>query len=219
MRKRLLESAMLVFAQKGISSSVIHDVVVAADVSQGSFYNYFRTNEDLFHALAEELSNEIVRMIETVIGEMEDPTLRVATAIRSYLHLMRAYPVVAQFVASAGLRLANEGSAVYDYLPRDLKAGQKRGDFDSGPIEVAMDMIGGTGLMAIYRIASGKTTRNYPERIVAHMLRALGIEASTADQLTAHPLPKLTVPPDFLLARAQARLAADTSDDKRTARA
>lgn len=214
MRKRLLESAMLVFAQKGLTASVIQDVVAAAEVSQGSFYNYFRTSDDLFHALAEELSNEIMRMIESVVGHIGDPALRVATAIRCYLHLMRSYRVVAQFVASAGLRLVNKESVAYIFLPRDLKAAQRQGRFDATVIDSTIDLIAGAGLMAIARMATGRTRRNHPEQVTTLILRALGASAADAAALVALPLPKFAAPADSLFARAQARLVAAAAKSK-----
>ena len=47
MHRKLVESALLVFAEKGVDASVIEDVIAAADVSRGTFYNYFRTNGEL----------------------------------------------------------------------------------------------------------------------------------------------------------------------------
>lgn len=208
MRKRLLESAMIVFAQKGIGASVIPDVVAAAEVSQGSFYNYFRTNEDLLAAVSEELSNEMVLLIETAVGDIDDPALRVATAIRSYLHLARSYRVVARFLSSAGLHLAGKKSAIYEYLPPDIKEGQKRGDFDDASLDVAVDLIRGAGLVAVHRMANGRTAKDYPEKIVQAILRSLGVTAASASRLTAMPLPKLIAPPESLLAKAQSRLEA-----------
>lgn len=208
MRRRLLESAIVVFADKGIAGTLIQDVVAAAGVSPGSFYKYFRTNEDLFRTLAEELSNEIMRLIDSAIDEIDNPAAKVATAIRSYLHLMRSYRIVAQFVATAGLQLATRGSVAYDFLPRDLKAAQKLGYFDAERMEAAMDMIGGTGLMAIVRIARGRTPKDYPEQIVGLLLRALGQSAEAAAHLIDLPLPKVKAPADSLFARAQARLLA-----------
>jgi AcrR family transcriptional regulator len=207
MRKLLLESAMVVFAQKGITASVVQDVVAAAEVSQGSFYNYFRTSEDLLLSLAEELSNEVVQTIESVIVGIEEPALRVATAMRSYLHLMASYPIVAKFISQTGFLLVNKGSAAYQYLPRDLKAGQETGDFEITPIEVALDIIGGAGLMAIHRIASGQASTDYPEKVVEFILRSLGIRQGNLAKMIAHPLPALAVPPDSLFSRSQARLA------------
>ncbi|MGT2493854.1 TetR/AcrR family transcriptional regulator [Cupriavidus basilensis] len=69
---------------------MIPDVIAAAGVSQGSFYNYFRTNDDLLAAVSDALSHDMVQMIESVVGDIEDPALRVATGIRLYLHLARS---------------------------------------------------------------------------------------------------------------------------------
>jgi len=206
MRMRLLESAMIVFAQKGVGASVIPDVVAAAEVSQGSFYNYFRTNEELLVAVSEELSNEMLALVEAAVGGIDDPALRVATAIRSYLHLARSYPIVARFLSSAGLSLAGEGSAAFDYLPPDIKEGQKRGFFSSMPLDAATDLVAGASLIAIHRMANNRTPKRYPETMVEAMLRGLGIDAAAARSLTEAPLPKLAAQPESLLAKAQARL-------------
>jgi AcrR family transcriptional regulator len=211
MRKRLLESAIIVFSQKGVGASVIPEVVAAAEVSQGSFYNYFSTNEELLAAVGEELSNEMVQLIESVVGGIEDPALRVATAIRCYLHLARSYRVVARFLASAGLQLGGEKSSVYEYLPPDIKEGQKRGCFDEMPLDIAMDLVRGAGLAAVHRIANGRIAKDYPERMVQAILRSLGVSTAEAVRLTATALPRLSAPPESLFAQAQARLEAKTA--------
>src|SRR5271165_6765365 len=75
MRKRLIESAMIVFAENGTGATMIPDVIAAAGVSQGSFYNYFRTNDDLLTAISEELSNEMLHLVEDSVGVIDDPAL------------------------------------------------------------------------------------------------------------------------------------------------
>ncbi|MDF3885832.1 MULTISPECIES: TetR/AcrR family transcriptional regulator [Cupriavidus] len=206
MRKRLIESAMIVFAQRGIGASVIPDVIAAAGVSQGSFYNYFRTNDDLLAAVSDALSHDMVQMIESVVGDIEDPALRVATGIRLYLHLARSYPVVAQFLSGTGLSLVGKKSSVYEYLPSDIKEGLKTGTFDEASADVALDMVAGAGVIAVHRMAQGKTTKDYPERIVRAVLRSLGVSAASATKLTSAPLPKLVAPPESLLEKAQEKL-------------
>lgn len=214
MRKRLVESAMIVFADKGVGASVIPDVVAAAEVSQGSFYNYFRTNEDLLAAVSNELSSDMIVLIESVVGEVADPPLRVALALRSYLHLARSHRLLACFLAGAGLRLAGAGkearqqSAVYHFLPADLEEGQKRGDFIAAPVETLVDLIKGASLIAIDRMAHSRVAKNYPDTIVAGILRALGMPAGEAERLAAQPLPRLVPAEDSLLARVQLRAAA-----------
>lgn len=206
MRQRLVETAMLVFADKGVGASVIPEVVAAAGVSQGSFYNYFRSNEELLAAVSDELSGEMVQLIEAAVGDIEDAALRVATGMRCYLHFARAHRLLARFLAAAGLRLLAQQSAALRYLPADLEEGQRRGLFDSSPLPIVLDLIAGAGLVAIDRIARGRVPRDYPDNIVGAILRALGMERAAIAPLLAAPLPKLKPAADSLLARAQARL-------------
>ncbi|QUN32876.1 TetR/AcrR family transcriptional regulator (plasmid) [Cupriavidus sp. KK10] len=208
MRRRLIESAMVVFAQRGIGSSVIPEVIAAAGVSQGSFYNYFRTNDDLLEAVSDVLSHDMVQMIEGVAGDIEDPALRVATAGRLYLHLVRTYPIVAQFLSGTGFSLVGKKSAIYEHLPADIKEGVKRGTFDADAADIGLDMATGAVLIAVQRIANGRTARDYPERIVRVVLKALGVPAASAAKLIAAPLPKLVAPPESLLKAAQQKFAA-----------
>jgi AcrR family transcriptional regulator len=217
MRRRLIESAMIVFANRGVGASVIPEVVAAAEVSQGSFYNYFRTNEDLLAAVSTELSNDMIGLIESVAGAIDDPALKVASAVRCYLHLARSHRLLARFLAAAGLRLAGASreararSAAYEFLPADLKAGQASGAFIAMPVEVAVDVVKGACLVAIDRMVHARTSKDYPDRIAATVLRALGVPAAEADRLTARALPKLVPAPDSLLARVQARAAEQES--------
>jgi AcrR family transcriptional regulator len=208
MRKRLIESALIVFAERGVGASVIPEVVAAAEVSQGSFYNYFRTNEDLLTAVSEELSNEMLQTIEGVVGEIADPGLRVATAIRCYLQLARNCRLVARFLAGAGMRVGGEHSMVYDVLPPDLEEGARVGQFDPAALMVAVDVIKGTVLVAMHRMAHGRIAKDYPEQMVQAMLRSLGMNTADAVRLTAAPLPRLATPAESLLARVQARASA-----------
>lgn len=205
MRQRLVETALLVFAEKGVGASVIPDVVAAAGVSQGSFYNYFRSNEELLAAVGDELSGELVQLIEPVVGDIADPALRVATGIRCYLHYARIHRLLARFLAAAGLPLLARHSAALRYLPADVEEGQRSGLFDATPLPILLDLITGTGLAAIDRMARGRVGRDYPDNVVASMLRALGMQREAVSGLVNAPLPKLKAAAGSLLVRAQAR--------------
>lgn len=205
MRARLVESAFAVFAQKGLGASVIQDVITAAGVSQGTFYNYFRTNEDLLQAVGEELNNELVNLIEGVVLQYDDPALRIASGVRMYLQKARNYPLFAKFVVSAGLHLANPNNLIYDYLPPHLEAGFASGRFRRMPIEVALDLIGGLALIAVSRIAAGEASDDYPNQVVLALLGALGMTEQQAQALTSLPLMEVQGSQESLVARASMR--------------
>src|SRR5471030_1461143 len=207
MRRRLIESAMIVFAEKGVGASVIPEVVAAAEVSQGSFYNYFRTNDDLLAAV----SAEMIQLIEPAVGDIADPALRVATGMRYYLHLARSQRLLARFLAAGGLRLLTHQGEVFRYLPADLEEGQQKGSFAPVPLDIVLDVAAGAALVAIDRMARGRVAKDYPEKMVAAVLRTLGMTVEQTERVTAPVLRKLVPAADSLLARAQARAKAQES--------
>lgn len=210
MRARLVESALAVFADKGVGASAIQEVIAAAGVSQGTFYNYFRTNDELLLAVAEELSNELIDAIESEVSKYEDPAVRIATGVRLYLYKARAFPLFARFIVSTGLHLASPNNLIYEYVPQHLEAGRVSGRFHRVPTEVALDLIGGQALMAIARLVTGEAAQDYPEQVVATLLRALGVPQKEAEKIAFAPLAPLAIPEDSLAARATARAVAST---------
>lgn len=211
MRQRLVESALLVFAERGVGASVIQDVIATAKVSQGTFYNYFRTNDELLFAVSEELNNELLRLIESEVGGYEDPAKRIACGLRLYLHTVRKYPLIAKFVCQAGLHAAGPNNLVYELLPPHIAQGQAAGRFLPFGTETALDVIAGTSLAAVLRISSGEARSDYPENVVAAILRGLGMSDAQSRKLVALPLTPIDVASDSLLERGHARYMAGSA--------
>lgn len=206
MRRRLVESAMLVFADKGAGASVIQEVVAEANVSQGTFYNYFCTNEDLLAAVIDELNNELMSTIESVVGGIDDPARRIATGIRLYLHTAETYPVLARFICGVKLQTANSNNLLFSLLPPDIEEGIAKGRFVATPMPVALNLIAGTVIAAVTCIAEG-VEAGFAEHIAEVILRGLGTEAPEAKAIVELQLAPLSLPPDFLLIRATIRLS------------
>lgn len=205
MHRRLVESAMLVFAEKGVDASVIDDVLVAAEVSRGTFYHYFRTNAELLAATSEAIDNELLTAIEARVGALADPAERIACGIRLYFHTARRYPLLARFLSRAGFDVNSPRNRFYAYLPRHVQEGMQSGQFCAMQAEVALDLIAGTCLLALFRLSAGTSATDYPEQVVAAILRGLGVQATHLARLLAIPLQPLLLPPDALLERSHAR--------------
>lgn len=205
MRQRLVESAMLVFAEKGVDASVIDDVLAAAQIARGTFYYYFRTNHELLIAASEELINEMLGLIEAVVGEYEDPAKRIAMGLRLCFHTARKYPLFSKFVSRSGFQVNSPNSRFYDYLPPHIQAGMDAGKFKQLRMEVALDLIFGTSMIALFRMSASEVLEDYPEQVVATILRGLGMKEGEATKLVSMKLVPLIPPPDSLLERSQAR--------------
>lgn len=207
-RAHLVETAMLVFAEKGVGASVIQEVIATAEVSQGTFYNYFRTNEDLLVAVSGELNNELLGLIESEVGGLTDPAKRIAAGLRLYLNAARDYPLFARFVVSAGLHAAGPNNLIYEYLPPHIEGGMASARFYAMSTEAALDLIAGAALAAVVRIAAGEVPPDYAQEVVTAILRGLGVSPAQAAKLASPDPASINVPAKSLLARSHARSAA-----------
>jgi len=52
-KKRIIEAAARVFAQKGYARAAVADIAVTAEIGKGTIYAYFDSKEDLFFAVFE----------------------------------------------------------------------------------------------------------------------------------------------------------------------
>lgn len=65
-RSELLEAAEKLFREKGYANTVVSDIVKESGVAQGTFYVYFKSKEDIFLAILEEIREGIINEIESV---------------------------------------------------------------------------------------------------------------------------------------------------------
>src|SRR3954449_8862817 len=87
-RKKLLEAARKVFAEKGYGEATARDIVRETDLATGTFYNYFDSKEHVFRALLEPLATKAraaVRVQRTRSGAtLED---RIHDAYHAYFEI------------------------------------------------------------------------------------------------------------------------------------
>jgi AcrR family transcriptional regulator len=207
MRARLIESAMLVFARRGAEGSVIDEVISVAEVSRGTFYHYFRTNEELLAAVATEVGNQLLQIVDPVIRDLPDPAARVACGLRLTLMVARAHPHLAAFLVRGGPAALGEQSLASRYLARDIAIGMAAGQFTVADSRLAFDLVIGAALAAFHTLQAAAVSASYPQDMALAVLLALGVPKAAAAKAAAWPLPPLQLPENSLLVRAQARAA------------
>src|SRR5262245_48241463 len=205
MRRKLVESALLVFAEKGVDASVTDDVIAAAEVSRGTFYNYFQTNSELLLAVIEDLGNEVVDLIETRVQALPTPAARLFTGLRLYLDTARRYPLFARFITRVGPQAIGPDNLVYEYIPVHIADAIAAREFVDVPVSVALDMIVGAGLIAVARISAGCADDAYLGAMLLALARSLGLDRPRAESLLHKPLAPLELEANSLLLRSQAR--------------
>jgi AcrR family transcriptional regulator len=182
---RIVEAALRVFAEKGPDTPVIDDFIQAAEVARGTFYNHFRTTEELLTATSNWLENDLMAAIETVNGRLEDPVQRLATGIRLWLHLSRGDAVFCAFLVRSRFR----GRIVERHLARDLGGGLESGRLIAPSIDIARDLVVGAVREAQVRMMGARVPQGYPEDVARMILRALRVDERRVDNLLQTPLP------------------------------
>jgi AcrR family transcriptional regulator len=205
MRACLVECALLVFAEHGIDSNIIDKVIKAAGVSRGTFYNHFRTDGDLFVAVATEVSNEIMRVVNPVVEPEPDLAARVSLGIRYVFQLIENYPLLAEFLNQGGQSALRHGKLVNEIVPRDLRLGMASGAFSITDLQLGLDLILGPVLLGFHTVLSDQVGKNYARDLAASILMSLGVAGPEARHYCERPLLTLRMPPDSLFGRAELR--------------
>lgn len=198
-RLRIVEAALGVFAAKGPDVPVIEDFIQAAGVARGTFYNHFRTTDELLTATSNWLEDDLIAAIQSVIGDLDDPVRRMATGIRLWLHLSRGDAVFCAFLVRSRFR----GRAVEAQLAHDIGEGLAAGRMQASSMELARDLVVGVVREAQVRMMSARVPRSYPEDVARVILRALRVDERKIESLLATPVPDVARRPRVGPARAQ----------------
>lgn len=198
-RGLLLREALLVFAEHGLATAVIGQIIQRAGVARGTFYNHFATDEALYIAVAGEVSDAILQLVDPLVLQHKHPAARVACGINTVLSLVRAQPKLARFLDRGGVMALRHGTLVNQVVPRDLLAGMQAGCFSVQPLPLAVDLLLGPLQMAFHLHAHEDPGPDYGPLMTAGILRALGLAATEASALANTPVHCPAIVPDSIL--------------------
>ncbi len=195
---------MRTIADHGIDARMIDLVVREAHVARGTFYNYFRTSDEIFHEVAKEVSIEILRIVDPLTSQQRDPAARVACGVRSVIKLAINYPIFAQFVVRGGPPAITEGCLASEIVPGDIAAGIASGRFSISDKKLALDLILGPVIMAFHTVLTEKVSRSYPNLLAQAILLSLGVSKALAKKYAFQDFGEIEIPSDSIIANASA---------------
>ena len=81
-RKLLLNIGQRLFSEKGYKEIGIEDVVQAAGVSAGTFYNYFESKEAFYGQILDDIENTGIVRLEKIIAQLHSPLNKLRVVYR-----------------------------------------------------------------------------------------------------------------------------------------
>lgn len=184
-KARILESALAVFAEKGPDAPRIDDFIRAAGIARGTFYNYYRSTDELLEATSHVLEDALIESISIELNRLEDPLDRLATGIHLWLRKAQEDAVWCRFT----VRVRRRASRVEQELGNDLRNAMRAGLIRTVDAKVARDLVVGTILEAMNRMINDRVAPSYTQHVAHSILLGLGADKRRAKTL-AKPTPR-----------------------------
>lgn len=189
-RGHIIGTALAVFAEKGPDAPVIDDFIRAAGVSRGTFYNHFASIEELLDAATRTLEDSVMRSTLAATAGIEDPVLRLSTGVRLWLRWSQSDDIGCRFVVRSRFR----GPLVEKQVAADLRDGLAAGQFEFPSVQIARDLLVGTILEAMHRLATSRVPRTFADDVARLILQGLGVDRRRIGRLMARKLPPFDRP-------------------------
>ncbi|MGF1468660.1 MAG: TetR/AcrR family transcriptional regulator [Sandaracinaceae bacterium] len=136
-RRKVLDTALGVFSEKGYHQTRVTDIIDAAQISRGTFYLYFDSKNAIFHEILDQLLAEIRANMVGVDLEPGAPPVRdqLFASVRRILRMFRQNPGLTRVVLREAVGLDEEVDrklrafyvSLHAWLVESLQNGQTMG--------------------------------------------------------------------------------------------
>ena len=192
-REALLAAGAALLAERPIDALAVDDIVNAAGVAKGSFYNHFADKAALAAAVGDHVRADIETRVDAANAGVTDPALRLVRGICVYVDFALADAARARIMAR-GLRAAAAtpgGSAIdlHAGLRADIALGLSAGRFALPTSDVGTLFVAGVGEAALAAVLAPTTTPQFAillaQQLCALVLKAFGLPQDEAERIAA----------------------------------
>jgi AcrR family transcriptional regulator len=87
-RESLINAAVAVFIEKGFHNATVRDIGRAANMTQGTIYNYVSSKDDILYMVCDRIVAEYNEQARRALDTSHDPVGRVRSAVRAISQVM-----------------------------------------------------------------------------------------------------------------------------------
>lgn len=137
----VMKAARKLFGERGFAATSVDDIAAASRVAKGAIYHYFSTKNDLFEAVLEQVSADLVREIDGAVRSEKDTLAMLAAGTELYFAKCARGPmgqiILRDGPAVLGLQRWREIDAKHfgGKIPRALNIAMDAGHIARQPVE------------------------------------------------------------------------------------
>lgn len=87
-RQAILDAARRIFAQLGYDATTVRDIIRGTDLASGTFYNYFKSKEEVFEALQDDGARRFRPVLRSAIEEAQNLEDFIRGALLAYFRFV-----------------------------------------------------------------------------------------------------------------------------------
>jgi AcrR family transcriptional regulator len=175
----------------GPESVTIQSVTEGADIGQGTFYNYFKSRDELVDAVIRHVVENLGRRLDALTRDMTDAAEIYSFSLRHLMHTAVSDPVWGWFMVRLGIAQDGLLEALGPRASRDIKIGIDSGRFVLHDVGLASAMTFGSMLAVMHDYLDGDRKEDPSSGYAAMLLRMVGISPADAEEIAHRPLPPL----------------------------
>jgi len=187
-RAALIAAGQRLFCERPVDAVTVDDIVQAAGVGKGSFYNHFDDREALVRVISAEIRAGVEAAIDHANANVADAAARVARACCTYLRFALDEPERAGFLVRVHGGHTSLGAPLNRGLVDDISRGLVAGRFRVATLESGLLYVLGVTQLALMRIVqepSATLAVSLAQQMCAMMLSGLRVPESEADLIAA----------------------------------
>jgi len=134
----LIEKGTEIFGKYGLKKTNIEDLTKAVGIAKGSFYNFYKSKEELFIEVLKHSQHKLIKEMQDIISKMkQSPKETFKEFLRFHFQAPKKHPIINQITDKATrdylIRKLHYNSDLkqmlqsYEYIPQFIKTWQKKG--------------------------------------------------------------------------------------------
>ena len=169
-------------SRKQHESPSIEDVIKEADVSRATFYLHFLSLEEAVNALGQEIAEETVRNMESLLTVAETPLQQLATGIQVYL--LRSVTDSKWAAFTSRTDFLSRDTTLRKAQQKHLLAAREAKLLQFNDVEAATSLMNGAMLEAMrHLVLTNERSRSFVEETTVMILLGLRADFDTAKKI------------------------------------
>jgi len=197
-RSRLLQAAYEVMSTKGVDAATIQEITDCAQVGFGTFYNYFKSKDEVAACLLDCIIQDMARRndLATASFKESDPGRVMPVSVRLTLRDAIKDPVWRWWVMRPDLLSDRMRRAFEPFGTRDLRLAIQAGRYSllDSAVETTWGIMVWMMVGGLCDVIAGHYPAEHEQYVVEMITRVAGASSALARELSADPLPPYPPP-------------------------